>query len=105
MPAKPKTLGEQTVSSSPDEPIRPSELMAQLKLLNANLERDIRSRASWKLALRNGLIGAVAGLIGTSILVALIVHFVKPLNQIIELRPALERLANQQPGNGERSGN
>jgi hypothetical protein len=73
-------------------------LMAEIKLLNANLERDIHSRSNWKLAMRNGVLGAVGGLVGSSIVFAVLVHFAKPLGQIVELRPALERLAGQQPG-------
>ena len=88
--------------SAPHETVPPStsDLLEQIKLLNVNLERDIHSRASWKLALRNGLLGALGGLVGSSIVVAFVVHFAKPLAQIVELRPALERLANQQPGQG-----
>jgi hypothetical protein len=69
-----------------------SDLMEQIRMLNINLERDIHSRANWKLALRNGVVGAIGGLVGSTILLAVVVHFVKP---IAELRPALERLAQQ----------
>jgi hypothetical protein len=81
-----------------------SELMDQIKLLNINLERDIHSRANWRLALRNGLLGAVGGLVGTTVLFALLARFVGPLRQIVELRPTLERLANQQSSQNQRSG-
>ncbi|HLK15064.1 MAG TPA: hypothetical protein VKT78_09685 [Fimbriimonadaceae bacterium] len=69
-----------------------------MERLNANLERDVRSRGSWKIALRNGIVGAIGGLIASSVLIAILVHFSKPLQQISELRPTLERLAQQQSG-------
>ena len=92
---KPAT-GKHPVTSSEKLPPGMSELMDQIKLLTINLERDIHSRASWRLALRNGIIGAIGGLVGSTILLAVVVHFVKP---IAELRPLLQQMA-QRAGEG-----
>jgi len=94
---KPAT-GKHPVTSSEKLPPGMSDLMDQIKLLTINLERDIHSRASWRLALRNGIVGAIGGLVGSTILLAVVVHYFKP---IAELRPALQQLLKQASQNHE----
>lgn len=90
-------MAEDPTPASPSgQPIDLSELKERLDKLNANLERDIHSRSSWKLALRNGLLGAIGGVVGSSILVGVVAHFLKPVLDIGQLRPLLERLVDQQ---------
>lgn len=84
---------------APSESVDPatmSELVVQLQRLNANIELDIRTRTSWKVALRNGLLAAIGGLLGSTVLLTVLVKLAEPLNQMAALKPAIDRLAEQE---------
>jgi hypothetical protein len=73
-----------------------AELLRQLDRLNQNIERDIISRQSWKLALRNGFIAAVGGAIGTTIVLTIVVRVLQPYLHLETLHTGIERPAENQ---------
>jgi hypothetical protein len=67
-------------------------LLSQLERLNKNLERDVAARESWRLALRNGFIAAVGGVIGTTIVLTVVVRVLQPyIHGLATIRTSVDR--------------
>jgi len=84
-------------SRLPDDAGEPdlARVLDQLNTFHTDLLRDIEARRSWKLAFRNGVIGALGGIVASALFFAFAVRVFAPLNRIDSLKPILERIAEE----------
>lgn len=69
--------------------------IAELKR-NSDLTAElIRVHRDWKLALRQGLLTGLGGVIGATVLVSLLVWSLQPLKRLEVLKDPLDRIAQQ----------
>lgn len=70
-------------------------LIQSVDRLRLAIEANTRARGSWRIAMRTGLVAAIGGLLGTTILLAVLVRLLSPLEQISSLKPAIQGLTDR----------
>ncbi len=80
------------VHTEPDETKTFKDLAKQLERMGDLLERDIKMR-SWQVALRNGLLAGLGGVIGATLVASLLISMLRWFSPIQGIGPALERIA------------
>jgi hypothetical protein len=72
-----------------------ANLLTELRKTNVLLAQRHESASDWKIALRNGLMFGVGSAIGASVLVAILLSILKPLERIEAIKDPIERLATE----------
>ncbi|MBS1706230.1 MAG: hypothetical protein JST40_10175 [Armatimonadetes bacterium] len=67
-------------------------LAQELRELNRLLQIQIEHQQSWKLALRNGLLAGLGGVLGATVVVSLLLAVLKPFKSLDALGPVIDKL-------------
>jgi hypothetical protein len=82
----------------------PDDLLSEIRRTNVLLAKLIRTNTDWRLALRQGLMTGLGGVIGATVLVSIMLWLIQPLKRLDALKPTLERISRQlEAGNETRS--
>jgi len=86
---------EPTTPDAPAPPPSRQELITEMRRTNELLIRLIRVQTDWRLALRQGLMTGLGGIIGATILVSLFLWALRPLERLDGFKPVLDNLSKQ----------
>jgi len=79
-----------------DEPEKtPDDLLTEIRRTNLLLAKLIRTNTDWRLALRQGLMTGLGGVVGATVLVSLMLWLLQPLKRLDALKPVLENISRQ----------
>lgn len=84
-----------TPSDTESPPPTRQELITEMRRTNELLIRLIRVQTDWRLALRQGLMTGLGGIIGATILVSLFLWALRPLERLDGFKPVLDNLSKQ----------
>ncbi len=56
------------------------------------MERQLAQQWSWKLALRNGLLAGLGGVIGATVVVSILIAVMQPFRQFDAIGPMIDHL-------------
>ena len=68
------------------------DLESSLKRLADLTEKQIHQQRDWKLALRNGLLAGLGGVLGATVVVSILLFILQPFKRLEGLGPVLDRL-------------
>lgn len=84
-------------------PLQPEEdrelrqqILSELQMLNILTAKRVGQQNNAWLALRNGLLAGMGGVVGAALLGALLISLLKPFEGLAPIRVALERLSKQE---------
>ncbi len=86
------------MSQAPDEKPAPSaaeSIAVELARANELLEMHIAVHRDWKLALRNGLLAGLGGVIGATLVVSILLAILRPLQRLESLGSVFERIEQE----------
>jgi len=76
------------LKSEPSE----KELIEAMRELSAALKLQLAQQRNWKLALRNGLLAGLGGVLGATVVVSLLIAIMQPFKRLEAVGPLIERL-------------
>ena len=59
------------------------------------MTRLVANQLNWKLALRQGIVAGLGGVLGATILVSILVAILQPFKRVEILKPTLDRIASE----------
>jgi len=68
------------------------ELIKALDRNTVAIERRTLQASDWKVALRNGLLAGLGGVLGATLVVSLLIWILQPFKEFGPLKPTLDRL-------------
>jgi hypothetical protein len=68
------------------------ELIEALRRFTEVMERQLAQQRSWKLALRNGLLAGLGGVIGATVVVSILISIMQPFRGLEAVGPMIDRL-------------
>ncbi len=71
---------------------RDEQLLQAISDLTVEIHRLANQQRSWKIALRNGLMAGLGGVLGATVLVSILVYTLQPFRKLEGLGPVIERL-------------
>lgn len=71
------------------------EVVEELRRTNRLLAQLLKARTNPRLAVRQGVLTSLGGVIGATVLVSILLWLLKPFERLELLAPTLERLAQQ----------
>ena len=72
-----------------------TDLLRELKRSNELIATFVRNQTSWKLALRQGMVVGLGGVLGATLLVSLLIAMLQPFKRLEILKPTLDRIAQE----------
>ena len=72
-----------------------AEMLAKLETLNAHMATRVKQTESPWLAVRNGMLAGLGGVLGATVVVGLLIAFLRPFERLNYVGPTLERLTRQ----------
>lgn len=67
-------------------------LLAAVKQLSSRIETLTAQQRDWKIALRNGVLAGLGGVLGATLVVSALIYFLQPFKSIEAFGPMIERL-------------
>ena len=78
------------------------ELLDASQQLTKVLEQQLRQQRSWKLALRNGLLAGLGGVLGATVVVSILIAITQPFKRLEAVGPLIDRLDTTLKQTGKR---
>jgi hypothetical protein len=88
---KPASLPKEQDAST-DFDLKSMELLEAIRNLTKVMERQLEQQRSWRLALRNGLLAGLGGLLGATVVVSILVAVMQPFRRLEAIGPMIDRL-------------
>lgn len=75
-----------------DPTVNPKELVDAINRCIAVIEIQTAQQRSWKLALRNGLLAGLGGVLGATVVVSILISVTQPFRRLEAIGPMIDRL-------------
>ena len=80
----------------------PKELIEAINRFTAVIEKQSAQQRDWKLALRNGLLAGLGGVIGATVVVSILVWITQPFRRLEAIGPMIDHLDSSLRQSGKR---
>ena len=75
-----------------DPTVNPKELVDAINRCIAVIEFQTAQQRRWKLALRNGLLAGLGGVLGATVVVSILISVTQPFRRLEAIGPMIDRL-------------
>jgi hypothetical protein len=76
----------------PESNLEPKELIEAINRFTTVIEKQAAQQRDWKLALRNGLLAGLGGVIGATVVVSILVWIIQPFRRLDAIGPMIDHL-------------
>ena len=72
--------------------LEPKELIDAINRFTAVIEKQAAQARDWRLALRNGLLAGLGGVIGATVVVSILIWVIQPFRRLEAIGPMIDHL-------------